>query len=341
MRRAIALAEKGTGLTSPNPTVGAVIVKDGIELGSGWHRKAGEPHAEREAIADALVHHSEVKLKGSTIYVTLEPCSTKGRTHACTDGILAMGISKVVYGAVDPNPDHAGAADKILKQGGIEVVSGVCREECERLLRPFSKRIKTGLPWVIAKTAMSLDGRTTRPPGEGQWLSNIDSRALVHQIRARVDAIIVGGKTARIDNPRLTIRCDHQSLEGKVQPWRVVLTHSDRTSLPKDLNLFTDEFKNRTLVYCNKSLEGVLSELASKGCNTVLLECGGQLMRQFAEQELIDEYHLFYAPLITSGEDLGFSLGAHFSSSTQLTEISSRQIGNDTYISGVVQRLET
>lgn len=337
MRRALEEASKGRGLTSPNPAVGAVVVKDEVELGAGYHHRVGLPHAEREAIADVVAKHGTQALDGATIYVTLEPCSTAGRTPACTTGILVNKIRRVVYGAVDPNPAHAGAADILLREQGVEVTAGVLRRECEKLLRPFAKRITSGLPWVIAKTAMSLDGRITRPPSEGQWLTSPQSREIVHQLRAQVDAIIVGGKTVRRDNPRLTLRSENSAAE-KQQPWRVVLTHAGRESLPKDFHLFTDEFKNRTLIYQDKPLVEVLRDLAGKGCNSVLLECGGRLMRQFAEAELIDEYQLFYAPIITGGQDFGFGLGDHFKSSLRLTEVRSTSIGQDTLISGVVVR---
>jgi diaminohydroxyphosphoribosylaminopyrimidine deaminase/5-amino-6-(5-phosphoribosylamino)uracil reductase len=337
MKRALVEGWKGLGLTSPNPAVGAVIVKEDVELGAGYHHKAGLPHAEREAIADVLKRHDKEVLVGATIYVTLEPCSTSGRTPACTAGILEHKIAKVVYGAVDPNPDHAGAADVLLREQGIEVLSGVLREECETLLRSFSKRVTTGLPWVVAKTAMSLDGRITRPPSEGQWLTSPESREIVHQLRAQVDAIIVGGKTVRRDNPRLTIRGEN-CVEHKEQPWRVIITHSGRESLPQDFHLFTDEHKERTLVYQDEPLNNVLSDLADRGCNSVLLECGGRLMRQFAEAELIDEYQLFYAPIITGGEDFGFGLGDHFKCSLSLKEVSSTSIGQDTLIRGIVDR---
>lgn len=328
MLRALEEAWKGRGLTSPNPAVGAVVVKGEIELGAGYHHRAGLPHAEREAIADVVSKHGCEALHGATIYVTLEPCSTTGKTPACTSGILENRISRVVYGAVDPNPEHAGAADSLLCEQGVEVTAGVLREQCEKVLRPFAKRISSGLPWVIAKTAMSLDGRITRPPSEGQWLTSPESREIVHQLRAQVDAIIVGGKTVRRDNPRLTLRSE-KSVGKKEQPWRVVLTHAGRESLPQDFHLFTDEYKNRTLIYQDKPLAEVLRDLADKGCNSVLLECGGHLMRQFAEAELIDEYQLFYAPIITGGQDFGFGLGNHFKSSLTLKEVRSTSIGQD------------
>lgn len=331
MQLAIAEAQKGIGLTSPNPPVGAVIVKDGEVISKGWHRKAGGPHAEREAIRDAG------DLTGATIYVTLEPCSTKGRTAACTDAIIEEKFGRVVYGARDVNPDHAGAADEILKSAGIKVVSGVLKEECEQLIRGFGKRMIKGLPWVIAKSAMSLDGRITRPEGEGQWLTGAEARAEAHEIRAEVDAIIVGGKTVRRDNPGLTVRGDAHKAE-KEQPWRVVLTQSGKKNLPLEAAVFTDEFKDRTLVHEDMSLEDSLRELAELGCNTVLLECGGVLMRQFLEQNLVDEVAVFFAPMLTGGGDFGFGVGEHLQKSLALEKIQVKQLGDDVLFRGVVRR---
>lgn len=334
MQLAIAEAKKGIGLTSPNPPVGAVIVKDGQVIGKGWHRKAGEPHAEREAIKSVA---KGVDLTGATIYVTLEPCSTSGRTGACTDAIIEAGFSRVVYGARDVNPDHAGAADEILESAGIEVKSGVLEEECNVLIRGFSKRILKGLPWVIAKSAMSLDGRITRPDGEGQWLTGQEARAEAHRIRAEVDAIIVGGKTVRRDNPSLTIRGEAYRSE-KEQPWRLVLTQSGKENLPLDVTVFTDEFKEKTLIHEDMSLEASLRELAERGCNTVLLECGGVLMRQFLEQGLVDEVAVFFAPMLTGGGDFGFGVGEHLKKSLALEKMRVKQLGEDVLFRGVVRK---
>lgn len=336
MRRALEEARKGIGLTSPNPAVGAVVVKDGVELGAGWHRKAGQPHAEREALADTFSKYGPDAARGATIYVTLEPCSTTGKTPPCTQGIIDAGIARVVYGAVDPNPDHAGAADALLRGLGIDVISGVEKEACEAVLRPFAKRVTTGMPWVLAKTAMSLDGRITRPPGEGQWLTGPAAREMVQKIRGEVDAIIVGGRTVRADNPRLTIRGPHFR-EEKEQPWRVVITQNGKESLPADCHLFTDEYAHRTVVYQAKSMEDILRELAAQGCNSVLLECGGRLMRRFAEQGFIDEYALFYAPLLTGGSDFGFGLGEHFPASVQLEEITVKKLDQDILVRGIAR----
>jgi len=176
MQEALSEARKGLGLTAPNPSVGAVIVRDGIELSRGWTQKPGQAHAEREALANLTKHSNVPNAQGATIYVTLEPCSTHGRTGACTDALIEAGISKVVYGAKDPNPAHSGAADAILKARGIEVISGIHQSLCEASIRGFAKVQTSGRPWVIAKTAMSLDGRITRPPGESQWLTGAQAR---------------------------------------------------------------------------------------------------------------------------------------------------------------------
>ena len=334
MQLAMAEAENGVGLTSPNPPVGAVIVRDQTVIGKGWHRKAGGLHAEREAIRNA---GENVDLTGSTIYVTLEPCSTSGRTGACTDVLIEAGFSRVVYGARDVNPDHAGVADEILRSAGIEVVSGILEEECKFLIRGFSRRMLKGLPWVIAKSAMSLDGRITRPEGEGQWLTGAEARVEAHRIRAEVDAIIVGGKTVRRDDPSLTIRGEAQ-VEGKEQPWRVVLTQSGKENLPLDAKVFTDEHQERTLVHEDMSLEASLRELAELGCNTVLLECGGVLMRQFIEQCLVDEVAIFFAPMLTGGADFGFGVGEHLKKSLALDKMQVKQLGEDVLFRGVVKK---
>jgi len=206
MGLALEEARRGIGKTAPNPPVGAVIVKDGVLLGKGWHRAAGRPHAEREALQDVFENHGPDAARGATIYASLEPCSPHGRTPPCTQGIIDAGISRVVYACADRNPDHAGRADTLLTAAGIEVLSGILREEAERILRPFFKACETGLPWVIWKTAMSLDGRLTRPPGEGRWLTGEEARADVQKLRASVDAILTSGETVRRDKPALNIR---------------------------------------------------------------------------------------------------------------------------------------
>lgn len=300
MRRAIEEARKGIGRTSPNPPVGAVIVRDGVEIGAGWHRQAGAPHAEREAIAAVLQQHGAAALLGATIYVTLEPCSTQGRTPACTAGILEAGIKRVVYAHRDPNPAHAGRADALLAGQQVEVISGVLEAEAGPLIRPFSKVQRHGLPWVMLKTAMSLDGRLTRAPGEGMWLTGEQSRSRVQQLRAEVDAILSSGETVRRDRPRLNIR-EPKLAEGRPQPWRVIVTNHPE-SLPQGAPLFQDQQAERTLVMSHMTPEAVLRRLvAERGVNSLMLECGGRLAGAFVDAGLVDEVVAFLAPMLTGG----------------------------------------
>ena len=332
MALALEQARKGIGRTAPNPPVGAVIVKDGVVLGKGWHRAAGQPHAEREALADAR----DKDVRGATIYVTLEPCSTHGRTPPCTAGIIEAGISRVVYACVDRNPDHAGRADALLKSEGIEVVSGVCSTEAEKILRPFFKVRETGLPWVIWKTAMSLDGRITRPPGEGQWLTGEPARADVQKLRSTVDAILTSGETVRRDNPALTIRIP-ELLEGRTQPWRVVATDKPGT-MPASAPLFSDEWRERTLIRPRHDLEQTLRGLVKEqGVLTVMVEAGGVFSAALFEAGLVDEVVVYYAPMLCGGPSPGLG-GLGLKESLHLNEIDFQQFGDDIRLRGVVRK---
>lgn len=336
MKLALDEARKGIGKTAPNPPVGAVVVKNGILLGSGWHRAAGMPHAEREALAEVFQNHGPDAARGSTVYVTLEPCSTHGRTPPCTQGLIDAGVARVVYACVDRNPDHSGRADALLTAAGIQVTSGVCREEGEKLLRPFFKVRKTGLPWVIWKTAMSLDGRLTRPPGESQWLTGEAARADVQKLRATVDAILTTGETVRRDQPALTIRVP-ELLDGRPQPWRVVFSdHPD--SLPQDAPLFTDAWKERTLVRPRQDPGGTLRKLASEqGVLTVMTEAGGIFSAALIEAGLVDEVVVYLAPLLCGGPAPALA-GAGLPESLHLKETEFVKIGNDIRFRGLVSR---
>ena len=295
IRIALSEAARGIGLTAPNPAVGAVIVKDGIELARGWHRKAGMPHAER----DALSKLEPDAARGATVYVTLEPCSTAGRTGACTDALINAGVSRVVYGARDPNPKHIGGADELLRAAGIEVKSGVLASECEKVVKGFAMVQTEGRPWVIAKTAMTLDGRITRPPGEGQWLSGTEAREEVQLIRAEVDAIITSGETLRRDNPALTLR-NEKIPEDKKQPKRVVLTRGQIDV--SEYQLFNDTHGDESLVFENFPLYDVLRTLAKEhDVMSVLVEAGGSLLGAFLDQGLIDEWVIYLAPMVSGG----------------------------------------
>ncbi len=336
MNVALAEAAQGIGKTAPNPPVGAVIVKDGQLLGKGWHRAAGKPHAEREAIADAVQTHGADALRGATIYVTLEPCSTQGRTPPCTTGIVEAGIKRVVYACEDRNPLHQGRAKDLLERAAIEVRSGACLEAAELLLRPFFKVQATGLPWVIWKIAMSLDGRITRPPGEGQWLTGESARADVQRLRATTDAILTSGETVRRDNPALTIR-KPELLEGRSQPWRVVFSdHPD--TLPVDAHVLIDEFRERALIRPRHRIEDSLRKLvAEQGVLTAMVEAGGVFSAAMFEAGLIDEVVIYYAPLLCGGTSPGLA-GPAFVNSIQLAEIDFQQFENDVRVRGIVNR---
>ncbi len=333
MKLALREGRKGLGRTSPNPAVGAVIVsKNGKEiLGRGWHHKAGHPHAEVEAIADATAKFPRRSLAGTTIYVTLEPCSTTGKTGACTDAILKVGFGRVVIGTLDPNPAHAGAAVRILAKAGIDVSVGVCEDECRELIRFFAKHISTGKPYVIAKSAITLDGRTTLTKSRGQWISGPESREDVQRLRTQCDAVLIGGETARADNPLLTLRGKHAV--GRDQPWRVVLTAI--RELPEDLNLFTDDFADRTEVFHGESLARVLTTLGKRGITSVLLESGGRLFAHGIAKKLIDEVVIYQAPIIGGG---GKRLMPVDNIIADLDNVSVKRIGNDTRIRGIVRK---
>ncbi len=202
MRAALNEARRALGRTNPNSAVGAVVVKGKKVLARGHHRAAGLPRAEVEAL-NAIAPRD---LKGATLYVTLEPCSTHGRTPPCVERIVAAGINRVVAGAIDPNPAHSGGGLPLLREAGIAVESGILANECRELNEAFNKWIVTKMPFVIAKTGMSLDGRITRRREEGRWITSAEFRRETHRLRSLVDAILVGGETARVDNRRLTVR---------------------------------------------------------------------------------------------------------------------------------------
>ncbi len=338
MDMALEEARKGIGRTAPNPPVGAVMVKDGVLLGKGWHRKAGLPHAEVEAMRAAVAAHGKDALRGATAYVTLEPCSTVGRTPACTAGLIEAGVSRVIYGSLDPNPAHAGAADAVLAAAGISVLPGVLKRECDEILRPFSKVLRTGLPWVIWKCAMSLDGKITRPPGEGQWLSGVESRSDVQRLRSGVEAILTSGETVRRDLPALTIRVP-ELLEGREQPLRVVVTDRPET-MPHEAALFSDEWKDRTLIRDRSDPEGMLRALVKdQGVLSVMLEAGGRYSAAMIAAGLVDEAVIYYAPVLCGGTVPALA-GEGFLESVDLEEISCERFGDDLRVRGLIRRKE-
>jgi diaminohydroxyphosphoribosylaminopyrimidine deaminase/5-amino-6-(5-phosphoribosylamino)uracil reductase len=262
--------------------------------------------------------------------VTLEPCSTTGRTGPCTTAIIEAGVKKVVVGALDPNPKHAGRGIDRLKNAGIDVQVGVLAEECSELNEIYNKWIQTGIPFVIAKCGMSLDGRLTAPPTESQWLTSAASRRDSHRLRAQVDAILVGAETIRADDPRLTVRGN----PAAKQPWRIVLSRSGK--LPGRARIFTDRFAARTLVYRQIRLDVLLRELGAKETTSVLIEGGSDILGQALDRRLIDKIQIYVAPVFTGGPSIAFAgngAGAT-SAAPRLGRVRYEKIGMDLRVIG-------
>jgi diaminohydroxyphosphoribosylaminopyrimidine deaminase/5-amino-6-(5-phosphoribosylamino)uracil reductase len=326
MRRALEEARKGLGWTSPNPAVGAVLVINDKIVGAGHHRAAGKPHAEIECLRS----YGKPVPGTATLYVTLEPCSTQGRTGACTEAIIQAGVKKLVVGASDPNPRHAGAGIERLRRAKIEVRTGALAEECADLNEGFNKWIRTKRPFVIAKCGMSLDGRLSRRPGESGWITSPASRRHAQLLRAQVDAILIGAETLRTDNPRLTVR----GPRGGRQPWRVIVSRSG--SLPRTARVFTDRFAEKTIVLTNKNLAAVLRELGEKEITSVLIEGGGDILGQALDFRLIDKVQIYVGPIFSGGPVFAFPGrgAASTGDAVRLGRVRYEQIGNDVCVTG-------
>jgi diaminohydroxyphosphoribosylaminopyrimidine deaminase/5-amino-6-(5-phosphoribosylamino)uracil reductase len=326
MRAALNEAKKALGQTSPNPAVGAVLVVGNRIVAKGHHRGAGCDHAEVECLrrVGASIPNR------ATLYVTLEPCSTEGRTGPCTDAILQAGVRNVVVGATDVNPRHCGKGIVQLRDAGVRVREGVLVDECAQINEAFNKWIVTERPFVIAKCGMSLDGRLTRPAGEPRWITGGPARRNAQELRARVDAILVGAETVRTDNPRLTVR----GIRGARQPWRVVLTRSG--NLPSRARLFSDQLAGQTLTYQRDSLAAVLNNLGKRGITSVLIEGGGDVLGQALDAQLIDKVQLYLGPILTGGPVIAFpGRGAEtVTNALRLRRITYQQIGKSICITG-------
>lgn len=351
MRLAIDEAQRGLGRTSPNPAVGAVVVNTGRVVGVGYHKKAGTPHAEVHALADAGEN-----ARGGTIYVTLEPCNHTGRTPPCTQAILKAGIVKVVIGAMDPNPRVVGGGAAYLRAQGVEVVSGILEAECRDLIRFFVKHNGSGMPWVIMKAGLSLDGKITLQRGEGTAITGTQSRCAVHRLRDRVDAILIGVGTALIDDPSLTTRLSDKP--DARDPLRIVLDSQLR--LPANAKMLRQSSAASTWIVCGADapsgrerelvqagavvhrlpaaskgrpdLSKLLAFLGEQQIASVLVEGGAAVHGAFWGQQLVDELQLYYAPILAG--DQGLSLVSGYSlqdrlSSPALTNISLELLGDD------------
>ena len=345
-------ARKGLGRTSPNPAVGAVIVKDGIVVGRGYHKKAGSPHAEVNALMDA-----GPRAAGATLYVTLEPCNHSGRTPPCTEAILLSGIIKVVIGMADPNPRVRGGGARYLASRGIEVYSGVLDQQCQALNHPFIKHSATGLPWVLMKAGLSLDGKITYRPRQGEAITGPEAQRYVHRLRNQVDAILVGVETAIIDDPSLITRLE-ETTETR-DPLRVVLDTALR--LPPEARMLRQASTAETLVICGEdapreretrlmdqgaricrvpvdaegrvSLVAALSLLGGHNITSLLVEGGARVHGAFYGQNLVDEMALLYAPFIIgdSGTPLvhGYRLDDGRGHAPVLRDVSVQLLGKD------------
>ncbi len=356
MRHAMELAARGRGWVNPNPLVGAVIVRDGRILAEGWHERYGGLHAERNAFENC-----KEDTAGATMYVTLEPCCHYGKTPPCTEAVIGHGIARVVVGLTDPNPLVAGKGIELLRGAGIEVETGVCEEELKRQNRVFLKYIRSRMPWVVMKTAMTLDGKITACSGDSKWVTDVPARMRVQELRRLYMGIMVGSGTAVTDNPMLNCR-----LEGNVrQPvrmvvdsgariamdsrlvttartGRVVVAHTDR-ALPEKLQKLSDCGVETLL--CNGrdghvDCADMLARLGSMGIDSILLEGGGQLNETFLRNGLIDEVYAFVAPKLIGGreaktpvEGAGF---ARMAEAVELQEVEVETIGKDILIHGLI-----
>lgn len=348
MERCIELAKKALGKTSPNPLVGAVVVQNGEIVGEGYHPQAGLPHAEVYALKEA-----GERAKNATVYVNLEPCNHYGRTPPCTEALIKAGVNKVVIGAIDSDERVAGKGVKRLEEAGIEVKVGVAEEACLRLNEAFFHRVKTGLPFGIFKYAMTLDGKIATDKGHSQWITGKTARHFVYQLRGMCDAVIVGGNTVRKDNPLLTTHgiTSHN-------PLRVVMTTS--FDLPMSARLWQQETA-KTIIFTNPQPNSplkdnllsqgveiveiesisptlVMKNLAQRGCNSVLWECGGNLAKDAIASGNIQKIYCFIAPKIVGGEGIFSPIGnlkiEKMNDALSLKNTSIRQIAQDYLIEG-------
>ena len=324
MQQALELAARGRGFTSPNPMVGAVVVKGGRVVGQGFHHAAGEPHAEVNAIDDA-----GAEARDATIYVTLEPCNHVGRTPPCTEKILSAGIRKMVVAMADPNPGVKGGGTTYLRQKGLDVVSGVCEDAARQLNEVFIKFIRTQRPFVILKCAATLDGQIATRTGDSKWVTGELARQHVHAARHAVDAILVGAGTVRKDDPSLTTRLGNE--KGR-DPHRIIL--DTRLSIPTHARLFRQESSARTYIAAGPpandkgflerrdalqaagalvletplkdgrvDLDALMGTLGKAGITSLLIEGGGQVVGSALSAGIVDKVMFFYAPKIMGGND--------------------------------------
>jgi diaminohydroxyphosphoribosylaminopyrimidine deaminase/5-amino-6-(5-phosphoribosylamino)uracil reductase len=364
MRLALRLARRGYGTTSPNPMVGAVLVKGEQIIGRGWHHRAGQPHGEIEAIQDAASRGNHTK--GATLYVTLEPCSTHGRTPPCTDAIMAAGIKRVVVGATDPNPRHAGKAFEILGRARIAVTREVLTQECERLNEAFNHWVVHRTPFVTVKAAMTLDGKIATASGESKWITGAQARAYAMNLRQGADAILVGINTILADDPNLTVRGQRSQVRYRKEKQlrRIVLDARART--PLESNVVSDNHGDLTTIAVSElapakrvnelskrvnvvtapitrgrpqrtgsslDLAWLLKRLGGENVTSLLVEGGGEVNASFLFQGLAHRVAFFYAPKVMGGRDSIHAVAGkgimRLDEAIRLTDPEYRKLGDD------------
>jgi diaminohydroxyphosphoribosylaminopyrimidine deaminase/5-amino-6-(5-phosphoribosylamino)uracil reductase len=356
MGRALQLARRGEGHVEPNPMVGCVLVRDGAVVGEGWHQKFGGPHAEIEALAAAGEN-----ARGATAYVTLEPCSHTGKTPPCTHALIKASVARVVAACRDPNPYVEGRGLAELEAAGMRCDIGVLADEAADLLAPFTKLVTTGCPWMIAKWAMTLDGKLATSGGDSQWISGELSRARVHELRGRVDAIIVGRGTATHDDPLLTARPP-----GARTAVRIVLDSHANLSLDSQLVATARQIPvliaatsetpaQRCRALSERGVEvwqsyekhpidqliALLEELGQRQMTNVLVEGGAKVFGSLLDANCIDEVHAFVAPLLAGGPAPGPIAGRGIDKmdcAIRLRNYAIEQVGADAYIHGRTAR---
>ncbi len=367
MRRALELAARARGRTSPNPVVGALVVRDGRVVGEGYHHRAGTPHAEVHALRAA-----GERARGATLYVTLEPCNHYGRTPPCTEAIIAAGIARVHMAMLDPNPLVNGRGQARLEAAGIPTTVGLCGKEAAELNEAFSTHITTGRPFVIAKFACSLDGKIATATGESRWISGPEARRRVHELRDQVDAIMVGSRTVLLDDPRLTTRLERPAdpERGSHHPLRIVA--DSRGRVPLEARIFDPALPGRTLVAATAAfpperrrelarrgievlalpadpdgrvdLTALLDELGRRQVLSLLVEGGGTLLASFFRAGLVDKVLAFVAPLIIGGQEapsVVAGLGVtHLEQATRLERVRVERVGEDILVCGYPRRNE-
>lgn len=357
MRLALNLARKAEGHTSPNPMVGAVVVKSGKVISGGYHKKAGLPHAEIVALRKA-----GIKARGADLYVNLEPCCHQGRTPPCTECIIAAGIKKVVMGIRDPNHLVSGKGIRFLRKNGIEVVTGVLKRDCERLNESFLKYIRTGHPWVILKSALSMDGKIATRAGDSQWITGSKAREYVHQLRNKVDAVLIGAGTVRSDDPWLTVRLRKGGMRN---PVRVIVV--GKHGIPISARVFSNARRERVIyatfanlpssrknklqkmgveVLLMKRKRGqldlpqLMDKLGAMGITSVMIEGGSEVSGNLFKEKLIDKVIFFLAPKIIGGKDAPGPVGGQGISQLkdvlQIKDMTVAKLGDDLVIEGYI-----